>query len=217
MEDSYFSIKEPAFGEYKEKGSKFLAYAFPVSNEEEIMLQLSTLKSQHPKARHFCYAYRLGINGLQYRINDDGEPSGTAGKPIYGQILSHEFSDVFVVVVRYFGGTKLGASGLIQAYKQAAAEALDQAISIEKIITDSFLMTTPLSELGHAFFVMKSMHIPVGDTAYKDFAEIPFFVRKSKTNEILLNLKAQLLKIPVEQAASMNSEDWGGFDIKSLE
>ncbi|MBK8620906.1 MAG: YigZ family protein [Saprospiraceae bacterium] len=217
MEDSYFSIKEPAFGEYKEKGSKFLAYAFPVSNEEEIMLKLSTLKSQHPKARHFCYAYRLGINGLQYRINDDGEPSGTAGKPIYGQILSHEFSDVFVVVVRYFGGTKLGASGLIQAYKQAAAEALDQAISIEKIITDSFLMTTPLSELGHAFFVMKSMHIPVGDTAYKDFAEIPFFVRKSKTNEILLNLKAQLLKIPVEQAASMNSEDWGGFDIKSLE
>ncbi len=217
MEDSYFSIKEPAFGEYKEKGSKFLAYAFPVSNEEEIMLQLSTLKSQHPKARHFCYAYRLGINGLQYRINDDGEPSGTAGKPIYGQMLSHEFSDVFVVVVRYFGGTKLGASGLIQAYKQAAAEALDQAISIEKIITDSFLMTTPLSELGHAFFVMKSMHIPVGDTAYKDFAEIPFFVRKSKTNEILLNLKAQLLKIPVEQAASMNSEDWGGFDIKSLE
>ncbi len=214
MEDSYFSIKEPAFGEYKEKGSKFLAYVFPVSNEEEINHQLAGLKSEHPKARHFCFAYRLGIKGAQYRINDDGEPSGTAGKPIFGQILSHELSDILVVVVRYFGGTKLGASGLIQAYKSAAVDALDKAVRFEKILTDSFTITTPLSELGHVFFVLKSLNIIVGETIYSDCADIPFFTRKSKTHDILLQLKALLLKVPMEQAAAMKPDDWDCYTIQ---
>lgn len=113
-------------GLYQEKGSKFLAFAFPCRQEEEFGKRLADLRQAHPKARHHCYAWRLGENGQQYRINDDGEPSGTAGLPIYHQLQSFEVSDCGLIVVRYFGGTLLGVSGLIRAYKQAAQDALKQ-------------------------------------------------------------------------------------------
>ena len=123
----YRSVKGWSEGLYKEKGSKFVGYAFPCSNEAEFSRALNEVKTEHHTARHHCYAYAFGPDGSTYRANDDGEPSGTAGRPIHGQIRSCELSDVGIVVVRYFGGTKLGASGLIRSYKAAAKDALDQA------------------------------------------------------------------------------------------
>jgi uncharacterized YigZ family protein len=134
--DSFKSIKSEAINEYKEKGSKFLAYAYPFSSENDLKNILENLRIQHPNAVHFCYAYRLGNAGEIYRANDDGEPSGSAGKPILNQLLSFELTEVLVVVVRYFGGTKLGVSGLIQAYKEATKMALETSKIIEKSISE---------------------------------------------------------------------------------
>ncbi len=122
--DTYQTIAKPSTGLYKDKGSKFLSYAYPVNNEEEIKGILVNLKKEHFSARHCCYAWSLGVQNPRFRINDDGEPSGTAGRPIYGQILSNKLTNVLLVVVRYFGGTLLGVSGLIQAYKKAAGDAV---------------------------------------------------------------------------------------------
>ncbi len=131
--DSYKSISKPSTGIYKELGSKFLSFAYPVSSEEEIKNILAELRKNYFDARHHCYAYRLGVNGEIWRANDDGEPSSSSGKPIFGQLLSNEISDVLVVVVRYFGGIKLGVPGLIRAYKAATIDAIDNTEIIEKI------------------------------------------------------------------------------------
>ncbi|MBN2614956.1 MAG: YigZ family protein [Bacteroidales bacterium] len=131
----YKTIIEPSEGLYKEKGSKFIAHVFHVESEEEIKDSLNQIKKLYYNARHHCYAYRLNPENEQFRSNDDGEPSGTAGKPILNQILSYELFDVLVVVVRYFGGTKLGVSGLIRAYKSATIDALEQTEVIQKTIT----------------------------------------------------------------------------------
>lgn len=132
MEDLYKTIKTVAEGLYKEKGSKFIALAYPVYTEEEIKSILVDIRTKYYDARHHCYAYRLGADKKRFRANDDGEPSSTAGKPILGQILSADLTNILIVVVRYFGGIKLGVSGLIQAYKEAAADAIAHADIVEK-------------------------------------------------------------------------------------
>ncbi|MCP1660070.1 IMPACT family protein [Neisseria perflava] len=129
---TYQTINAPVQAEFKDKGSRFIAYAFPIQTVGEVKKYLDPLKEEHHKARHWCYAYRLGVEGTQFRANDDGEPSGSAGRPILGQIDSVGVTDVLVVVVRYFGGTLLGVPGLIHAYKTATAEALSIAEVIEK-------------------------------------------------------------------------------------
>ena len=116
----------------KEKGSKFIGFAFPVNNEVELKKALDKIKSEHPKATHHCYAFRLGINGENYRANDDGEPNGSAGLPIYNQLLAHEITNTLVIVVRYYGGTKLGVAGLVKAYKESAKITLEEAEIITK-------------------------------------------------------------------------------------
>jgi uncharacterized YigZ family protein len=131
LPDSYFSIAQPAEGIYKDKGSKFIGYVFPVKDLEDIKEQLNHLKELHPKARHICYAYRLGFTSEEARSHDDGEPAGSAGKPILNTILSSEVHFTLVAVVRYFGGTLLGVPGLIQAYKEASLEAFAAAEIIE--------------------------------------------------------------------------------------
>ena len=140
--DEYQTVTGTSEGLYKEKGSKFLAFVFPVKNEDEVKEILQELRKSHHDARHHCYAWAFGPKRDQYRTNDDGEPSGTAGKPIFGQILSFNVTDILIVVIRYFGGTKLGVSGLINAYRQAAKEALDVAVievkTIQKIIRIAF-------------------------------------------------------------------------------
>jgi uncharacterized YigZ family protein len=120
-QEFYYTIEKSAFTEYKERGSRFIAYAFPVNTVEEFKNKLNELRKEHAKATHHCFAYRLGLNGINFRVSDAGEPSGTAGKPILGQIDSRQLTDALVVVVRYFGGTLLGVPGLINAYKSAAA------------------------------------------------------------------------------------------------
>ena len=130
--DTYKTIGGAAEGLYKEKGSKFIAYAFPVSNELQIREIITRLKKEHHSARHHCFAWRLGSDLQLYRVNDDGEPNGTAGRPILGQIQHRELTDILVIVVRYFGGILLGTSGLTNAYKQAAANVLLNAETIEK-------------------------------------------------------------------------------------
>lgn len=116
----------------KEKGSKFIGFAFPVNNEEELKSALEKIRSEHPKATHHCYAFRMGLNGENYRANDDGEPSGSAGLPIYNQLLAHEITNILVISVRYYGGTKLGVSGLVKAYKESAKITLEEANIITK-------------------------------------------------------------------------------------
>ncbi len=133
MFDLYKTIKAPTKGIYKEKGSKFLAFAYPFSHEASIKEGMAILQKQYHDARHHCYAWRLEPEMTHYRVNDDGEPSGSAGKPIYGQIVSRELTDILVVVVRYFGGTKLGLGGLINAYRSAASDALDHSKIIELV------------------------------------------------------------------------------------
>lgn len=138
--DSYASISQEARGSYKELSSKFLAFAFPVESEEQIREHLQALRKEYFDAKHHCYAWRLGADGSRWRANDDGEPSSSAGKPIYGQLLSRGLSDILVVVVRYFGGTKLGIPGLIRAYKTATADALDNAVTVQKTATRTYTL-----------------------------------------------------------------------------
>jgi uncharacterized YigZ family protein len=138
FDDRYQEILSPAEGIFKDKGSKFIARAFPVYHEEEIKGILEMLRKEYYDARHHCYAYILNPDKSSYRINDDGEPSGSAGKPIYGQLLSKDLTNILVVVIRYFGGTKLGIPGLINAYKTATQEALSQAVIVHKTVNDVF-------------------------------------------------------------------------------
>ena len=143
LKDSYLTIAAPAEAIYKEKSSKFLTYAYPVHSEEEIRELLEVLYKRHYDATHHCYAWRMGPHGEQFRSNDDGEPSGTAGKPILGQLLSNSLTDCLIVVVRYFGGTKLGVSGLISAYKESAAAVIEEAEIIEKTVDRVFTIEFP--------------------------------------------------------------------------
>ncbi len=144
----YSTINKPTEGLFKARGSKFIAYAFPISTADDVKPLIEQLKTEHPSSRHACYAYQLGIDGNEYRANDDGEPNGSAGLPILNQIKSKEVTNVLVVVVRYFGGTKLGVSGLVTAYKEAAKDALDKADIVEKIPTADISIQFPLSSIG---------------------------------------------------------------------
>ncbi len=138
--DEFFTIRKPGKGTYKEKGSKFFGFIFPVSSEKDVKSKLDDIKTEYHDARHHCYAYRLGPDGNDFRMNDDGEPSSTAGKPIYGQILANELTNVLIIVVRYFGGTKLGTSGLIRAYKTAADEAISETKIVKKTIKELYTL-----------------------------------------------------------------------------
>lgn len=155
VSDRYLSIAEPSEGLYKDNGSRFLAFAFPIETEDEAKAHVAALKKEYFDARHHCYAYRLGHLGEPWRANDDGEPSSTAGRPILGQLLSNGLSDVLVVVVRYFGGVKLGVPGLIKAYKTATAEALAAARTIEKTATETFTVTFGYEDMNKAMKIIK--------------------------------------------------------------
>ncbi len=130
--DFYYTIENPSIAEFKDKGSKFIAYAFPVNEVKDFKEKLAAIKKEHPKATHHCFAYRIGTDGTTYRVSDDGEPSGSAGRPILGQLDSKQLTNVLVIVVRYFGGTLLGVPGLINAYKSSAAMALQLVAIIKK-------------------------------------------------------------------------------------
>lgn len=166
MIDSYKTIKSSSEGEYKEKGSKFLAFAFPVNSEEEVKEKLEELRKSYYDARHHCYAYILNPEANQYRANDDGEPSHSAGDPILGQIRSLELTNVLVVVVRYFGGTKLGVGGLINAYKTAAEEALKKGQIIEERVRVEFLIKYPYEATNEVMRLTAEFDISILEQEY---------------------------------------------------
>ena len=158
--DAYRSIAAPSEGLFKDNGSRFIALAYPVETEEEVKSIVAGLRKQYHDARHHCYAYRLGYKGDVFRSSDDGEPSGSAGRPILGQIDSAGLSDILVGVVRYFGGIKLGIPGLIRAYKTSTADALSQATVIEKIAGQSFRLHFDYLSMNDVMKVLKDMDIP---------------------------------------------------------
>jgi uncharacterized YigZ family protein len=182
--DTYYTLSEPSEGLYKDKGSKFIAYAHPVKNEEEIKGILDDLRKKHYDARHHCYAWALGPTRDAFRVNDDGEPSGTAGKPIYGQILSHDITNVVIVVVRYFGGTKLGVRGLINAYKAATADAIENNTIVEMLIREVYELQFEYPLMNDVMKVLKDHDL---NQLSHDFAlscKLTFEVRKNKADEI---------------------------------
>jgi uncharacterized YigZ family protein len=158
--DAYSSIAAPSEGLFKDNGSRFIALAYPVETEEEVKTIVAGLRKQYHDARHHCYAYRLGYKGDVFRSSDDGEPSGSAGRPILGQIDSAGLSDVLVVVVRYFGGIKLGIPGLIRAYKTSTADALSQAQVVEKIAGQWFRVSFGYEAMNAVMKVLKEMDLP---------------------------------------------------------
>ena len=184
IKDSFLSISVEGRGIFRDKASKFLSFAFPVSSEEEVKANLEGLRKAYHDANHHCYAYRLGLENQIYRTNDDGEPSGSAGKPIYGQILSMELSDILVVVIRYFGGTKLGIPGLIHAYRTAAREALEQSVVIEKTIRVQYKIVFDYQIMNEIMRIIKENGAKIVHQTTLEKCEIEFQIRKSNAKLI---------------------------------
>ena len=159
--DSYLTVTQPAQGLFKDKGSKFIGYIFPLQSVEDVKGILAELKAEHPKTRHVCWALRLSTDRSVFRVNDDGEPSGTAGKPILNTLLSANLTQVCVAVVRYFGGTLLGVPGLIHAYKEASLAAIKEAEIIEKTIKDRYQIHVPYTQLNKVMKILKDENITI--------------------------------------------------------
>lgn len=157
VSDNYKSIEGPSEGLYKDLGSKFLAFAYPVETEEQAKEIIGAVKKEYFDARHHCFAYRIGPEGEKWRVNDDGEPSSTAGRPIYGQMLSAGLSDILIVVVRYFGGTKLGVPGLIKAYRSAAQDAIANSRIVEKLAEERAIVKFGYERMNDVMKILKEM------------------------------------------------------------
>lgn len=205
MTDSYHTLFAPATGEFKDRGSRFIGYAYPVHSEEEALAWLEGLRKEHFKARHHCFAWRLGPDGSRFRANDDGEPGGTAGRPILGQIDAAGLTYVLIVVVRYFGGTLLGTSGLINAYREAAAEAIRQAEIVEKIIKDHFLLDFDYALMPDVMNGLKKLEFEIIRQTFEDRGRIEIAIRQTETATCLQKLKASIWKVSIEEAAAL---DW---------
>ena len=200
MADSYFTILRQSSGIYKDKGSKFLSFAIPVKDTEEIKLVLDTYRKEYYDARHVCYAYMLGSERTIFRSNDDGEPSGTAGKPILGQINSYGLTDVLIIVVRYFGGILLGTGGLIAAYKAAAKDAIENAQITECAVLKDYNISFPYEIVNDIMHICKDYSAIVKQSDYTD--------------------DSQIMHLSVEQAVSQAFEEkinkYTGYGLKKL-
>lgn len=186
--DSYKTIMSISSGLYKDKGSKFISSAFPVSDEQEIKSILEEVRKEHHEARHHCYAYMLGKDMQVWRANDDGEPSGTAGRPILGQIKSFGLTNVLIIVSRYFGGTLLGVSGLINAYKSAAGSALSNAEITDHIINESYRITYPYSAMNDVMKILKEENVIQAEQTFELECRIRIQFRLSISKKILSRL-----------------------------
>ncbi|MCH2042501.1 MAG: YigZ family protein [Saprospiraceae bacterium] len=189
MKDTYLTLAAPSEGLFKDKGSKFLAYAYEVNSLGDVKKHLEILKKEHLKSRHHCYAYRIGMDGKVFRANDDGEPSGTAGRPILGQIDSFGLTNVFVVVVRYFGGVKLGTSGLKNAYKAAAREALDLAQKVERIIEDVYELSFDYAHTSDVMNYLKKEGFEILKSIYEEQTKLHIRVRQNAAKRFKENLE----------------------------
>lgn len=184
FEDTYKTINEISEGLFKDRGSKFIAFAFPINNEEDVKERLAELRKKYHDARHHCYAYVLGQDKSAYRINDDGEPSGTAGRPIHGQILSHDLTNILIVVIRYFGGTKLGVSGLINAYRTAGREAIESNIIVTKTIHEVYNVYFQYERMNDVMKIIKEEGLKVISQQFELECSLSFSVRKKSANYI---------------------------------
>lgn len=189
FDDTYKMLSAPGDGLYKEKGSKFIATAFTVTSEEEVKQALAEVKKKYYDARHHCYAYMIGPDKSCFRSSDDGEPSGTAGKPILNQILSKDVTNVCVIVVRYFGGIKLGVSGLINAYKTAAREALDNAVIVEKTVNEVYSLEFPYALMNDVMRVLKEEGLEQQNPRFEMDCYLEFSTRKNEAEKTVAKFK----------------------------
>jgi uncharacterized YigZ family protein len=185
----YNTIEQPAQAEYKDRGSKFIAYAFPIQTPDEFKLRLQELKKEHPKATHHCFAYRIGLDGNQFRVADDGEPAGTAGKPILGQIDSKEVSNICIIVVRYFGGTLLGVPGLINAYKMAALLVLQTVPVVQKPVMLSYSIQFDYTQMNDIMLIIKQLQAVIIQQETQLFNLVKLEVPKSRKDEFEYRVK----------------------------
>lgn len=198
--DTYKTIETPSEEVlFKDKNSKFFGYAFPVLSEEEVKEQISELKKKHHAARHWCYAYQIGTENIQFRANDDGEPNNSAGMPIYGQIQSFEVTNILIVVVRYFGGVKLGVGGLINAYKSTAQLALENASILEKTINLEYLVTFDYKNMNKVMRIIKEKNLNIIDQKLEMNCQIIISVRK-KESDLVFETFTNLFEVSIKEA-----------------
>ena len=203
--DSYWTLAASAEGEYSEKRSKFLAYAYPVTTEEEALERVREMRARYYDARHVCWAYRLGPTGELYRTNDDGEPSGTAGKPIHGLLVSQGLTEVIVLVVRYFGGVKLGTSGLIEAYREATLAALEDAPRRECILTEQISITFSYDLMGPVMRVVKESDARILSQDFTDICRLELEQRQGRIVELRTRLE-QIYGVTLLSISPSNSQ-----------
>lgn len=183
--DTYQTIIKPAEGIFRDKGSKFIAYAYPIKGEQEVKDLVTKLKAEHPKARHHCWAFRLTPDRSIFKINDDGEPSGTAGRPILNTLLSADVTNILVVVVRYFGGTLLGVPGLINAYKTATIEALNNSEIITQTVNDVYELNFEYLTMNDVMRIVKEEQLSIVEQHFDSQCKLIFEVRKANLNTVI--------------------------------
>ena len=190
QKDTYLTVDKPSGDALlKEKGSKFIGYVYPISSEDDVKLYLEEVKKKHYAARHWCYAWQLGLDTISYRANDDGEPSNSAGQPIYGQILSFDVKNVLVVVVRYFGGVKLGVGGLISAYKETAKLTLEEASIVERIRKDQFRLTFEYADMNKVMRIIKEENLQVDSQKMEMNCEFDISIRKKEVEKVIRRIE----------------------------
>lgn len=213
--DTYLTLARAGTGEFKDRGSRFLGYAWQVEDEAAALERLDALRKEHFKARHHCFAWRFGREGLLFRANDDGEPSGTAGRPILGQIDALGMTNVVVVVVRYFGGVLLGASGLINAYREAAALALSDGGIQTIVIAKTVEINMDYALMPDVVQAIHQLGLNITEENFGERAHMRLSIRESQIDEALLRLRAKVLKVSTEEAAV---SAWpAGMEIRELE
>lgn len=214
IKDTYRTLNEPGTGEFRDRGSKFIGYAYAAYTEDEWKAQLEEVKKQHPKARHHCYAFRLGLEGHQFRANDDGEPSGTAGRPILGQIDRLELRNVMVIVVRYFGGTLLGTSGLINAYRESAALALAEATVVERTVEEVYRLVFDYSLMGNVMSSLENLQLNRIDQNFGNSGQVDIAIRRSEVAATLKKLKAAIADVYLGEVEGMEKIE--GLTIRKV-
>jgi len=197
-QDFYLTIGQTSTEEFKERGSRFIAYAYPIESTDDFKKYLQLLKKEHAKAEHHCFAYRLGLDGNNFRVSDDGEPSGSAGRPILNQIDSKQFTNVLVIVVRYFGGTLLGVPGLINAYKTAAALALQTIPSIQKPIEIKYQLQFDYTKMNEVMMIVKQSNCTVINQETQLFCLLKIGIPKARLEEVLYKFK-ELVTVEVSK------------------
>ncbi len=185
FDDTYQTISERSEGLFKDRGSKFISYSFPVISENEVKMLLNGIRELHPKAGHHCYAYRFGLDRMNFKLSDDGEPSGTAGRPILNTLYSRNITNILVVVVRYFGGTLLGVPGLINAYKVATESALEESSVITKHLVHLYELKFPYIQMNDVMRIVKEMELPIREQNFELECTMLVEVRTSLTERFI--------------------------------